>query len=286
MSEAYKKIDSCTKRWGGKGANNGIAEWLVSRFPARDTYITFVDGCVGGASVLLAHDPTDKAEVMIDLDGLTTNFWRVLQRPELNTAFARIVECIPFSEVEFDSALSRFDGYYETLTADVPNVQAAVDFFVVCRQSRSGSMKEFATPVTTRTRRGRNEHVSAWQTSIVGLDKFCARLHRAMVLNGPLEKYLETYDKPKVFIYIDPPYVPNTRTAPNVYRFEMTIEQHSQLLDRLLALQHAKVMISGNPSELYDTKLSTWRSDTFDLKDTSAATETKRDRVEKIWMNY
>ena len=80
-------------------------------------------------------------------------------------------------------------------------------------------------------------------------------------------------------VYVDPPYVPQTRRRAKVYRCDYTEEDHVQLLTCLAALP-CKVMISGYDSELYNRELAGWRKVSFPAK-------THVDvREEVVWMNY
>ena len=80
-------------------------------------------------------------------------------------------------------------------------------------------------------------------------------------------------------IYCDPPYVHSTRTSRHRYRFEMTDEQHTQLLTLLQAMQ-CRVMISGYPSALYSKMLRGWRCISY-------RTRTRgRTLTECLWCNF
>jgi hypothetical protein len=48
-------------------------------------------------------------------------------------------------------------------------VPSAVNFFVRCRQSMAGRMRDFATLSRTRVRRGMNEQAAAWLSAVEGL---------------------------------------------------------------------------------------------------------------------
>lgn len=81
------------------------------------------------------------------------------------------------------------------------------------------------------------------------------------------------------FVYVDPPYVPQTRRRAKVYRCDYTEEDHIRLLNCLVTLP-CNVMISGYDSELYNRELEGWRKVSFPAK-------THVDvREEVVWMNY
>ena len=63
-------------------------------------------------------------------------------------------------------------------------------------------------------------------------------------------------------VYADPPYMHSTRRDPDLYRYEMTDDQHEALLIVLLRLP-CLVCISGYWSALYADTLSTWRVCSF-----------------------
>ncbi|MEE8206898.1 MAG: DNA adenine methylase [Nitrospinaceae bacterium] len=85
------------------------------------------------------------------------------------------------------------------------------------------------------------------------------------------------------FVYCDPPYVRSTRrSTKDIYEFEMTDDDHIELLGVLKTLP-CMVMISGYPGEegdLYDYHLSDWRHELFWTRTRGG------DAIECIWMNY
>src|SRR3989442_13548499 len=94
------------KRHGGKSY---LAEWIISLMPPRalntnapaesdNGWLHYVEPYFGGGAVLLAQDPEGIFEVVNDIDGELTNFWRVLKDVELFGEFQRIANCTPFSE--------------------------------------------------------------------------------------------------------------------------------------------------------------------------------------------
>ncbi|WP_392989738.1 DNA adenine methylase [Serratia ureilytica] len=91
----------------------------------------------------------------------------------------------------------------------------------------------------------------------------------------PFEQYGRT------LIYVDPPYMPETRTSRARYRHEYTVADHERLLSCLVSLpDNVSVIISGYPSTLYDERLTGWRSKEFQAMTRGGV------RTEKIWMNY
>ena len=263
------------KRHGGK---HYLAKKIIELFPDHTHY---VEPYFGGGSVLLQKP--DKwveghSEVINDLDGDLTTFWRVLQDERLFAEFKRSVEATPMSEVEFNSA------YWVGGETDV---ERAVAFFILARQSRQGLCKDFATMSRTRTRRAMNEQASAWLTAIEGLDAVHARLKRVVIFNTDATKLIRQQDGEKSFFYLDPPYVHSSRTATNAYACEMSDAQHHELLDTLAELK-GKFLLSGYPSPMYDAFAfdRDWNHVDIQIDNKASSAKVKEKKTERLWFNY
>lgn len=92
--------------------------------------------------------------------------------------------------------------------------------------------------------------------------------------------FLESYAfDGQELLYVDPPYVPETRRRAKVYRCDYSESDHIRLLQCLKALP-CKVMLSGYDCELYNRELDGWRKVSFPAK-------THVDmREETVWMNF
>lgn len=288
------ELKSPLKRWGGKGAN-GMARWVVSHFPDRSAYDTFLDGCFGTGAVTLAHDPADKSEIACDKDRTLTNFWWALQNPKTRDELLTRLQLVPFSEVEFEAARSRLNQAAERMNSDrstlltcaEADVGLAADFFIVSRQSYVGRCDAFAALTKSRLRRGMNEQVSALLSSVDRLPEIVERMLRVLVLAGPIEDRLLEFNRPRVLIYLDPPYFPDTRTDPDAYGPNDTDPAwHMNFLSILTRMDQAQVIVSGNPSEEYDKALLKWRRVSRKVADSSSSSRSKRVREEVLWMNY
>lgn len=236
----------------------------------------------GGVNEIFSWGGDGVSEVINDCNHDLMNFWRVLQDKDMFEEFQLLCNATPFSELEFVDAKETL-----ALVRKGNPVRLAHNFFVRCRQSRQGLMKDFATVSTTRLRRGMNEQVSAWLSSIEGLPAVHERLKRVMILNEDAIKVICEQDSPDTFFYLDPPYLQETRTAKDIYEYEMTPEQHQQLLD-LLGVLEGKFMLSGYPSEMYAAaaKKYGWRHHDFDLPNNASSKKSKDRKIERIWMNY
>lgn len=268
----HKSLVPPLKWHGGK---HYLARKIVE---LMEPHTHYVEPFAGGLSVLLAKSPDGVSEVVNDLDGRLTNFWRVLRGSETFADFARIVETVPFSEREWNDAAESLD--------DSDPVCRAVAFYIRCRQSLAGRMDSFAPLSKNRTRRDMNEQASAWLTAVEGLAAVHSRLKRVAILNRSAIQVIRKEDGPKTLFYCDPPYLHATRSAREVYgEFEMTESDHRQLLTALCECR-GKVLLSGYPSKLYDRTLQDWTRHTFDLPNNAASGKEKKRETEVVWCNF
>ena len=254
------------------GGKHYLAAKIIELMPGHTHY---VEPYFGGGVVLLEKDPVGVSEVVNDLSRDLMNFWGVLQSVRAFACFKRLVEAVPFSQVEWEMASKPASD----------KIDRAVRFFVRCRQSRAGKFDEFATLSRNRTRRGMNEQASAWLTAVEGLPQVHARLKRVVILNQPALDVIRKQDGPDTLFYLDPPYLHETRKSKDDYAYEMSEDDHLELLDFINSVD-GKVIISGYRSALYDSELREWNRKEFDLPNNAAGGKSKRRMTECVWMNY
>jgi DNA adenine methylase len=276
-------------KWHG-GKRDQTAE-IIALFPR---HLHYVEAYAGGLSVLLARDPADPAlwladdpahlrgvsEVANDLDGTLTNFWRVLQRPDTFDRFHRVLQATPFSRREWTDAAVRL--------GDPDPVEAAVAFFVHCRQSLAGRRNGFTGITRNRTRGRRNGEVNAWWNAIEGLPAVAGRVRDVLVENRPALDVIRGHDGPHTFFYLDPPYLHETRSTTGEYGgCEMTDGDHAELLDVLAGIE-GKFLLSGYRSEVYDRAAGRhgWRLYQHQVNNHAAGGPTKEVKTECLWHNY
>lgn len=255
-----------------------MAKQIIDLMPP---HLTYCEPFFGGGSVMLAKPFEGINEVANDINQTLMKFWSVLAHRKSFAEFVRTMEATPFSESAYEwSGRSLARG--QQLTVD-----EAVSFFVRCRQSLAGRMDSFAPLSRTRTRRGMNEQVSAWLTTVEGLPAVHARLKRVAITNRPAVKCIKDLDDPQTLFYCDPPYLKETRTAPDVYQHEMTEQDHENLLE-VLSRVTGKFILSGYPSELYTRfeTLNGWRRVDIEIDNKAAGGKSKRKMTECLWMNY
>lgn len=293
------------------GGKYYLRHWIIGLMPP---HLHYVEPFFGGGSVFLARDTNRDwwatnelrlsgpeqgcSEVVNDVHGELTNFWRVLQSPETFEAFRRRIEATPFSEIEFDEVAAASNARLhdtsdlETSSNELSiinelSIERAVQFFILARQSRQGLMRDFATLSRNRTRSRISEQASAWLSVVEGLPDVHRRLRGVIILNQKACDVIKKQDGPKTLFYCDPPYLHETRSTTGEYRFEMNVEQHRELLE-VLANIEGKFMLSGYPSQLYDQwqQQCGWKRHDYEIDNKAAAGKVKETKTECLWCNF
>lgn len=274
-------ITSKPLKW--HGGKHYLADRIIKLMPEHTHY---VEPYAGGLSVLLAK-PAElikgHSEVVNDLNGGLSNFWDVLSSEELFSELKCRLESTPFSERIWETAALQ----NQATTPKEDMVDSAVRFFIQYRQSRQGLGKDFATLSRNRTRRGMNEQVSSWLAAVEGLPEAHERLKRVVVLNRDAAQVIQQQDGTNSFFYLDPPYLHETRTAKNAYEFEMSRDEHKNLLNVLLNVK-GKFILSGYRSDLYDefAQLSNWQRVDIQIDNKASSAKKKETKTECLWMNF
>jgi DNA adenine methylase len=281
------RVKQPLKTFGGK---KYLAPQIVALMPRHKHY---VEPFAGGLAVLLARDPMDErlfwpdtvgvSEVVNDVHQDLTAFWKVMRDEKMFRQFLRRVEGTPFSETAYKEAAEMIEaGEFDSV------VTQAWAFFVCCRQSLAGRMAGFTGITKTRTRAGMNNEVSAWLSAVEGLPAVHERLKRVLVLDGrDGADVIRSQDAESTLYYIDAPYIASTRTAPKVYRHEMSDDDHARLIQTLVLIE-GKAMVSHYRHPVYDAlhERHGWRRVDFDLANHASGAKLKRRVVESLWMNY
>lgn len=274
------RLASPLKWHGGKYY---LAKKIISMMPPHTHY---VEPYAGGLQVLWAKSPElieGHSEVVNDIHGELTNFWSVLGDERDFAQFHRTLECVPFSQSEWQASRLRSES----------RVERAIRFFVRYRQSRQALGKDFATLTKNRTRRGMNEQASAWLNVVDNLPECHERMRRVVVLNKDALEVIRSEDGPNTFFYLDPPYVRSTRKSPNAYEHELAdneeedLAAHEKLL-QLLSQIKSRFLLSSYSNELYNsfTKQYKWTTQTVQIDKKSSGSKTKEVIKELLITNY
>jgi DNA adenine methylase len=145
--------------------------------------------------------------------------------------------------------------------------------------------KEFGYSV--RERNGTPGDVNAWNNMITSIPLLHERFQNVCVRNFCAMKLLREIEfQDGDVVYLDPPYVKDTRVTPDAYgEEEMSEEQHLALLT-LVAPFEVPTMISGYSHPMYNSMLSKWNRYEIKTVAHSGQSLTKTPRTEIVWTNY
>jgi len=254
---------------------------LLPLVPKHKYYIE----AFGGAGNLLINKEPSYMEVFNDINGDIANFFKVLVDEEKFERFYRKVSLSPYSR-EF------WKWCKETYKECEDEVERAFRWWVVVEQSFGGQGRTWSFSV-------KKSKTSKYLSRIELLPKIHARLQRVVIENKHWKDLLDTYsgcDFNEEFIYLDPPYLPQTRKS-GKYEYEMTYEDHEELIDYLLT-HRRRVMLSGYDNELYQ-KLEKygWKKICWEVychavgrtrmaKTIGKGALQNHKRIECVWINY
>lgn len=261
-------------RWhGGKWK---LAPWIISVLPPHRIYVE----PFGGAASVLIRKPRSYAEVYNDLDGDVVSLFQVLRDPEAAERLVQFVELTPFARDEFNEAYQPTDDPIERARrllirsfmgfgSNGHNVKAKTGF-------RANSNRSGTTPARD------------WMNLPDAIRAIIERFRGVVIENRDASEVMAAHDGPATLHYVDPPYLPETRSLANpydlkyrggMYAVEMDKADHIALLATVRGLT-GMVVLSGYRATLYDDALSDWRR-----VDRDAFADGARKRVESLWLN-
>lgn len=248
-------------RWhGGKWV---LAPWIISHFPPHRCYVE----PFGGAASVLIRKERSYAEVYNDLDGEVVNLFEVLRSPSAGHLIESL-KLTPFSETEFKTAYDVASDPIERARRTV--IKSFMGFGSNSVHVKSGFRSDSNRSGTTPAR--------DWRNFPVALAAVVGRLRGVVVMNRDACDVMSKFDGPETLHYVDPPYLPETRDKGRDYAFEMSTFGHDALLAHLNGLE-GHVVLSGYPSDSYDSALAGWRR-----VQRKALADGAKKRTEVLWI--
>lgn len=263
------KLRPIIKTHGGK---NYLSQWIVSHFPENYEKYDYVEPYIGGGSVFLNKKKSLGVEVINDLDPNTIQIYHALR--DEATYFIGRLKRIKYCESSYKRVERQKPKDY---------VGQAIKEFVLRRMSRGGLKNSFAW--SDRKRGGKPGDVNAWDTIIDQLPDISLRIQNTYIFNKHAVEVIRAFDDENALVYADPPYLPETRTTPDIYDYEMSIDDHATLAERLNKFK-GKAIISGYMSQLYKRLYKDWHCYQKTIANHSSQQKKKSTRVEYIWTNY
>lgn len=259
-------------RWlGGKYR---LASWIISHFPPHRIY---VEPFGGAASVLLQKERSYN-EVYNDLDGELVNLFQVLR----GNRAAELLESLrltPYARAEYMAAFTPSDDPVERARRTIVRSHLA--------HGTGGVRLDRPTGFRTDGPSGSTNVAGEWADLPEALGAVVERMRGVNVEQRPALDLISRYAGPDTLFYLDPPYMPETRSTKSrkpgeryhTYAFEMDEAGHAELL-ALCRQSSAMIVISGYPSAAYDQQLMGWRR-----VEAQARAHRNSPRTECLWMN-
>lgn len=278
-------------RWhGGKWK---LAPWIIQHFP---THRIYVEPFGGGGSVLLRKAPA-YAEIWNDLDDVVVNLFKVLRDQDKAARLAEALRLTPFARTEFDEALLPAEDDVERARhlivrsfmgfgSNAHSASPVAEKTAFRTFTRPGGDRYRSTGFRANSSRSGTTPATDWKNYPDALAGIVERLRGVIVEHRDAREVMAQHDGPDTLHYVDPPYLPETRSPANkydlkhrMYRHELTREDHAELLAFLETLE-GMVVLSGYPSSLYDDSLAGWRRVSI-----KALADGAREREEVLWLN-
>lgn len=271
-----------------------IAPWVIEHFPRHRVYVE----PFGGAASVLIRKPRSYAEVYNDLDHQVVNLFSVLRSPALAAALLESLRLTPFARQEFDDATATTEDPVEKARRLV--IRSFMGFGSNAHSSSRAALKTGfrswtgdrkgeswrSTGFRSNSNRSGTTPAHDWANYPDALPALIERFRRVVVESKDALELMPQHDGPETLFYVDPPYLPETRSPANrydgknrMYRHELTRDDHVELLEFLKGLK-GMVVLSGYPSKLYDDALYRWTRD-----EREAMADGARPRIEVLWMN-
>jgi DNA adenine methylase len=174
-----------------QGGKKILAPQIIARINAAPHTI-YAEPFVGMGGVFFRRNRIPKAEVINDLNGDVTNFFRILQRH--HSPFMDMIRFQLTSRNEFDR-LGAIDP------ATLTDLERAVRFFYLQKTTFGGKLVGRVFGIDTAT----GARFNVTRIAPV-LEKIHARLTGVAIECLPFEEFIERYDRKGVLFYLDPPY--------------------------------------------------------------------------------
>jgi DNA adenine methylase len=211
---------------------------MISKIlPLIPEHRTYTEPFAGAASLLFAKRPSP-VEAINDVHQDLINLYRVMRDPRMFKRFWRLVKLTPYSRAEY--LFARANPY-----CDDPAEQAR-RWYVMIRQSIFGRINHGWAYSRVQNR------AVGWRNAVAQLRAVHERLKYVQIDCLDWREFLEKWDYEDALHYCDPPYVIEARSdSEQKYQYEMSLDDHRELVDRLLALK-GQVILSGYEHEVHE----------------------------------
>ncbi|ODT88125.1 DNA adenine methylase [Phenylobacterium sp. SCN 70-31] len=256
------------------GSKWRLAPQIVAELPPHGLYIE----AFGGSAAVLAHKPRCNSEIWNDLDGEVVNLFQVLRSPASGDRLLELLALTPYARAEHELSYEAVDDPVERARRLLVRSHMGHGNNGTQTHLRNGWRVDGVTNT--------NDVAGQWAKFPDSLRVWIDRLRGVQIERRPAVDLIEKFSVAGALLYLDPPYVPETRSASVrwstgkcAYAHEMTLADHEALLELVLR-SPAMIVLSGYGSDLYDTALKGWRRVTI-----KARAHGNKPRLEVLWIN-
>ena len=223
------------------GGKQRVAAAIADLLPPHKSY---VEPFAGALSVLLAKQPAEM-ETINDINGDLVTFWRVLR--DQPAELERVCALTPHSRAEYRASWDRPE--------DLGDIERARRVWVNLTQSRGSRM---ARSGWRFVHGGNRLALSAYLDGYVArMADVAERLRSVSLECRDALDVIRAYGLPDAVLYVDPPYLADTRYGLQYLDEFQTLDQHELLLDALEETP-AAVVLSGYTHPVYERRLRDW----------------------------
>lgn len=248
------------------GAKWYLARWIIDHLPPHESYL---EPYFGSGAIFFNKKPA-RIETINDIDGEIVNFFRVCRdHPD---ELARAINLTPWAREELKESQKVADDPVERARRTAVGCSMTLGSRMCSRSFRHS---------TGKYKRYGPDNAKLWGKLPETIIQVAQRLKNAQIENRPALDLIRSFDGPEVLVYLDPPFVKDTRTLHgDQYHFEMSDQEHEELLKTVLN-HNGKVIISGYDHEMYNDYLKGW-----DKQSIKSRIERGGVREETIWLNF
>jgi len=253
------------------GKKNSVAKWVIRHFPHDYQTMTYLEPFFGSGCIFFRKERS-AVETINDLDNEISNlFAQIRDNPDelmmllMNTPWSRAEYVLSFEKTDdpVEQARRCIVRFWFTVGANV-RLKNGMRYEI---KRSTGALNYFHVKLPEAIAQA-SDRLKHTQNNLVQIE------------NRNVFELMPKYNRENVLMYLDPPYLLDTRKNKKVYRHEFTNEDHTALL-QTIASSRAKIIISGYENDLYTQYLSGWRIERTHTKDQAGNCKT-----ECIWMNY